>query len=369
MEVQAQGKEDLEAYLKVGEAVVVEPHPSHPPGARYNTRIRGWETQKYVMLDRIQAGTERIMPVHEEQIFIVRFVSNGKACAFTSKVVDWNSRREAGWVRVTWPDDVEVKSFRKHDRVKANLPCTLSKGGQKLGDGEIQDISFGGCAIQASEELHFGNQVALTFFMPNGVRIQEAEIIVRKARKVGDRRWLLGGEFCEGQEYLQNEVAAFVASSLRPNRTKLDKARRCVLILDGNAVTREALCSRLSQLGCEAISTANAVEGFYHLFAAMPSALVVSQELVDLSGIEVVRAVKVNPTFEALPILLYGGDDPSLSERALQAGAARYLAPSASMVVDVCNAVAALDAREDSEKPKSPAATTAAPAGNPQITG
>lgn len=345
MEIQAKGKEDLEAYLKVGGSVVIQPHPSYPPGARYDTRVRGWETHKYVMFDRIQAGSERIIPVHEDQTCIVRFVSGGRACAFTSKVVDWNSRREASWVRVTWPDDVEVKSFRKHDRVKANLPCTLSKGGQTLGNGEIQDISLGGCAVQVSEELHFGNRVALTFSMPNGVRIQDAEIIVRKARKVGDRRWLLGGEFCEGQEYLQNEVAAFVASSLRPDRAKLDKARRCVLILDGNAVMREALCSGLSQLGCEAISTANAVEGFYHLLAAMPSALVVSQELADLSGIEVVRVLKVNPTFEALPILLYGGNDPSLSERALQAGAARYLAPSASMVVDVCDAVAALDAR------------------------
>jgi CheY-like chemotaxis protein len=296
------------------------------------------------MLDRIQAGADRIMPVHEDQACIVRFVFDGKACAFMSKVVDWNSRREAGWVRITWPDDMEVKSFRKHDRVKANLPCTLSKDGQKSGDGEILDISLGGCAIQTSEELHFGNQVAMTFFMPNGVRIQDAEIVVRKARKVGDRRWLLGGEFCEGQEYLQNEVAAFVASSLRPDRTKLDKALRCVLILDGNAATREALCSGLSQSGRESVSAANAIEGFHRLFAAMPSALVVSQELADLSGIEVVRVLKVNPTFEALPILLYGGNDPSLGERALQAGAARYLAPSASMVVDVCNAIAALDA-------------------------
>jgi len=181
------------------------------------------------------------MPVHEGQTCIVRFVSDGKACAFMSKVVDWNSRREAGWVRLTWPDDVEVKSFRKHDRVKVNLPCTLSRDGVPLGDGEVKDMSLGGCSILAQVELRFGTRIEVTFLLPNGARIQDAGAIVRNARAAGERRWILGGEFCEEQEHIRNEIAAFVTSTLRPENANPEGSKSCVLILEGNVAAREGL--------------------------------------------------------------------------------------------------------------------------------
>jgi c-di-GMP-binding flagellar brake protein YcgR len=214
----------LESLLRVGAAVVFQADPSHEMSPRFSTFIRGWEAGKYVILDRIQAGTERVMPVREGQQCAVRFVRDGEACAFCSSVVDWNSWRDAGWIRVRWPEEMETVPFRKHHRVNVSLPCKLFQNGTEIGDGEVVDVSIGGCGILTSVDLHFGSQVAVTLFLPNGVQIQNAEFSVRNVRQRSHVQRFLGCEFRAGQEQAQNEIAAFVVAELRPGNGGRGKA-------------------------------------------------------------------------------------------------------------------------------------------------
>ena len=336
----------LESLLRVGAAVVFQADPSHEMSPRFSTFIRGWEAGKYVILDRIQAGTERVMPVSEGQQCAVRFVHDGEACAFCSSVVDWNSWRDAGWIRVRWPEEMETVPFRKHHRVNVSLPCKLFQNGTEIGDGEVVDVSIGGCGILTSVDLHFGSQVAVTFFLPNGVQIQNAEFSVRNVRQRSHVQRFLGCEFRAGQEQAQNEIAAFVVAELRPGNGGRGKAACGILLIEDNTETRNALFARLKQSGYEAAGVSTAIEGFCRLFTSRPSLLIVSQEQKDLPGLDIVRAAKANPTFATLPIFLYGGRDEALKERALEAGAARYF-PSTDAVINVCNAVVAWGARGD----------------------
>jgi len=337
--------EDLESHLKVGTSVVFQPDPSRETSPRFSTFFRGWERDRYVLLDRIQTGAERVMSLHEGQPCAVRFVHEGKACAFVSTVADWSSRRDASWIRVLWPDELEVVSFRKHDRVKVNLPCRLSRDGEVVSDGEVRDVSIGGCGIVSPLEPPFGDQFRITFDLPNGASIQDAEVVVRNVRRSSDGPCYVGCEFCHGQEHAQNEIAAFVAAELRSEGAGRKKTACRILLIDDNAGRRETLSALLKQFGYEAICASTAIEGFCRMFTLRPNLLIVSLEQKDLAGLEIVRAVRANPVFTALPVYLYGGCDESLNGRALEAGATRYFA-STDMVVNVSNAVAAWVARE-----------------------
>jgi CheY-like chemotaxis protein len=230
-----------------------------------------------------------------------------------------------------------------------SLPCKLFQNGTEIGDGEVVDVSIGGCGILTSVDLHFDSQVAVTFFLPNGVQIQNAELSVRSVRKRSDVQRFLGCEFRGGQDQAQNEIAAFVMAELRPGNGGRGKAACAILLIEDNPETRDALSARLKQSGYEATGVSTAIEGFCRLFTSRPSLLIVSQEQKDLPGLDIVRAAKANPAFATLPIFLYGGRDKTLKERALKAGAARYF-PATDAVVNVCNAVAAWAAHGDTHE-------------------
>ncbi len=341
--------EGLESYLRVGGAVVFQPDPGHGAASRFNTQVRGWEKMKYVLLDRVSAGNERTLPVHENQPCAVRFVYEGKACAFMTLVEDWNSRRDAGWVRVMWPKALEVVSFRKHERVRAGAPCTLSREGALLGDGVVRDVSLGGCGILTSVECRFGHKAEVSFVLPTGVPIQNAGIVIRNVGSDGNGQWILGGEFREGQELMINEIAAYVASVLRPEIGSSESLKRSVLLIENRSSLRDAISNRLTRSGFDAVTAGNAVEGFCRICAARPWLVIVSQKLVDLSGMDVLHALKANATLASLPVLLYGEEDEDIENEALDAGAVRYVA-SSSPDIDISVAIMAYEARERREE-------------------
>lgn len=346
----------LESYLQVGWPVVFQPDPGHEAAERFTTQIRGWEKMKYVLLGRVPAGNERVVPVHENQPCAIRFVHEGKACAFMTQVQDWNNRRDAGWVRVMWPKAVEVVRFRKHERVGVDAPCTIFREGFSSQDGIVRDVSLGGCGIVVPFEYRFGHQIEVSFVLPTGVPIEKVRMVIRNVRSAGNGQWLLGGEFLEGQELVNHEIVSYVASTLRPDTgVAAASSKRRVLLIEGRSSLRDAILERLNRSGFDTVTAENAVDGFWRIFAARPWMVIVSQTLADLSGMNVLRAIKAHAALKSLPVLLYGEEDEGMGNEALEAGAVRYVG-SSSPDAGIHVAVMACDARERLEKQSEKAA-------------
>ncbi|HOT49765.1 MAG TPA: flagellar brake domain-containing protein, partial [Candidatus Hydrogenedentes bacterium] len=125
--------QDFEPYLQVGCPVAFHSDPFVKDAPRYSSVIRGWRRLSYVLVDRPRIGPH-FAAIRENQPCVIRFVRDGKACAFDSLVLDWDTRMHNAYCRVEWPREFKVVVFRRFERVKVELPSSLFfRGGEDSG--------------------------------------------------------------------------------------------------------------------------------------------------------------------------------------------------------------------------------------------
>jgi len=336
---------DIESLLRVGEVIVLHLNPSKTGGPRHKTFVRGWHKPYHITLDRPEVR-DRYVPLRNGQPCLVRFLSYGKACGFESAVFDWDSRRPKAYCRVTWPEDVEMISFRRFQRVDAFVPCTLTLGGEAR-DAEVRDLSIGGCRVYAPTILSEGSSIKLSFALPDGLPIEGIQATVRNGAALNEGA-LLGCEFGEAQEHLQSDIAFFVAAALRRTGSDQDEVSR-VLVVDENEERITAFRRDFEERGWDVFAASSTIEGLLRLRMLPLNALLVSHDQKALSPIELVQLLKTTRGVEDLPVFVYGGTDAAVSEKARAAGAADCF-PSAMETKQVCEAIVSAVGEHDKER-------------------
>ena len=348
----AEELKDLEPLLSVGCPAVFHSDRYSKEAPRYSTLIRGWRKPSYLLLDRPKIAN-RYAAVRENQLCVLRFVHGGKACAFDSMVLDWDNRQYNAYCRVEWPKTVQVVSFRKHERVRFQLPCKVHMADADK-PARIQDLSTGGCRLflddpgrEGETPIEPGATLEISFKLPDGCAIDRLQCAVRNAQTVGETT-SLGCQFMEGQIAAESSIAFFIATTLDRTGAPQKDAER-ILIIDENAANsyqqpESADIVKLHDIfrerGYEVIVATEMLDGFARLRMLPPIAVLINYAQSDLNGLLAARLIKMTRGFEDLPIFLHNGADAAIEEQAVQIGATGCFNAGANPV-QIVNAVLA----------------------------
>lgn len=311
-------EKDLEAYLSVGCPLVLHPEPFQAAAPRYATRVRGWSKSSYLLIDRPRIH-HRFAAIRENQPCIVRFLSNGRACAFDTMILDWDTRQYHSYCRISWPTNVETVSFRKFERVRAEIPCSFEINKEEY-TGIIEDISIGGCRIRTSVSLENETLLRMDLNLPDGSLLEQIRAVVKNVRAAGEE-FLLGCQFEEDQPEVESDIAFYVTTVLERGEVRMPERPR-IIIIDENRTISSVLRNLLEQKGMEVFSAFGTLDGLSRLRLGAPNAVLISEKMSDLAGVDSIKMIRATRGLETLPIYLYGG---ALSaEEATEAGATEY---------------------------------------------
>lgn len=111
-----------------------------------------------------------------------------------------------------------------------------------------------------------------------------------------------------------------------PNAHTKSEMNRVVIVDDEEAILKlyAAIVKRV--LGEEAVAFENPLDALERLATLRPSIVIVDHQMPEMDGVSFVRALRNNPLHEFTPvIMLTANGDPSLGQRAMEAGATLFL--------------------------------------------
>lgn len=243
--------------------------------------------------------------VHKDQACIIRFLAEGRACGFSSQILDWDKQGAIRYCRIAWPHQAQCIAFRKHERIELSVPCTLHKA-KDAWPGEIVDLSIGGCRVLSSGLVEPDTELTLDFTLPDGLPMLQVKVVVRKVR-FSHGKTVLGCEFGPDQECLQSDMAFFILSRL-PRNDEVREARQRILIIGDRPDDMRLLRAGFEQKGWEVFTTDSTMEGLMRLRMVAPSALLVALGMKDLGSRDLVSLIRATRGFETLPVFLFGGE-------------------------------------------------------------
>jgi len=284
--------------------------------ARYQTVIRGWSKPTHIMVDRPKLGG-RYVAMRERQPCVIRFVRDGKAFAFDSVVLEWDSRQADAYCRLAWPSSFKVVPFRKFERARVQLPCRLEAGKNSC-EGQIIDMSIGGCRVQSSRPVQTGTTLTLGFTLPDGSVINGVQCLVRNAQDSAGQTYL-GCEFAEGQTCIESQIAFFLAMMLDRTGVRTTHASE-VLLIDDELVHAAELGKAFQAEGCAMVVFGNMMDGLVRLRAVPPKAILINEHQRQLPGLAAARLIHMTPGLESIPIFLYKTTGKGIDEDARSAG-------------------------------------------------
>lgn len=330
---------NVERLLAVGAVAMLHSEPHRKDGPRFKTIIRGWRKGAHVLLDRPKHESGAFAALNEGQPCVIRYLHEGQACAFDTQVMDWDTRKHAPYMRVTWPTKVEFMSFRRYERVHLQVPVEVSASGGMPLAGELVDLSIGGAGVVVSATVAEGSRVQLNFTLPEGGKLENVAGLVKNVRPAKDGHFL-GCEFIENQMAVESDIAFFVSRMIELQRQASGlQAGRRVLIIAGDPAMSAKLRKQLERQHFDTVMAANLIDAFHRLRAAQPVAVVVDEALPDLAGTEVCRIIRQSSGIEGIQVFVYGGESDTFEAKAQEMGAAAAIAKSPGMAPDIAFAV------------------------------
>lgn len=336
-------EKNVEAYLAVGVTAVFDLDPNRKDGPRCKTVVRGWRKPGHIMVDRPKSASGLgFAALQEGQPCVVRYLHEGQACAFDSMILEWDTRHYNPCLRIAWPKRIEHVAFRKYERIKLQISCIIEWPNGVKSEGGLRDLSMGGCGVVCDCPPPHEGTVALSFVLPDGTSITGLRTTVRSERELGPNAWFMGCEYQPGQESDENNLAFFVTSTLERCRSGTDCESRSqrVLIVDSNPDMSQRIRRNLETRGFEVVLADNTVDAMYRLRMTPPAAVLLSQTLSDLAGLEVCRVIKTHKDMNTLPVYVYGGEPNNLEVLVREAGGTGYFPPALTLAPEIARTLA-----------------------------
>jgi CheY-like chemotaxis protein len=308
---------NVERYLGVGRPAAFDSDPFHKEAPRYSTHIRGWRRPSYILLERPTING-RYAAMHENQQCAIRFVSEGRACAFDTCVLDWDTRSFNAYCRVAWPQSLKTASFRKFERIGLTQPCTIAAA-DIVAEGIIHDVSLGGCALSTKIELEKGSTCRLSFPLPEGIFIDGVACVVRRVAQIGDDAFSIGCEFKPGQPIVSVDIAYFTMASLDRSGLLQSQSERTLIISENDAL-RDLLAPVLEAGQFEVLQAASVVDGIVRLRLSTPCAIIIDGNVKELGVAQFVRMLRRTRGCENVSLFVLCAS-PEVAAEATAAGA------------------------------------------------
>lgn len=335
----------VERCLEVGRPAVL--HIRSRRGAEISSRmiIRGWQRGSYILLDLPGDSGLDIGP-RPGDACALRFLADGDACRLDSTLLDLGSGRHFSYVRIAWPEKIFLTRVRRHQRVHVQIPCTVRlKDGESF-DGEIQDISEGGCRVRLDRPFSERTTIELRFRLARETEnVVTAEVCAINPFPGGG--WL-GCKFVDLSPELRYDIEFYVASIAA--RSRLDTSPRSgVLIISPNPEEVSPLKQALVALNQSVTVSPTLVDGFFWLRAASPAVVLLSANPKPFAVLDVIGAIRESRAAHSVPIVVFGGSATG-QNAAREAGAANYFAAGAQ-VQEIVTAVQSLLAQVQPPQP------------------
>jgi c-di-GMP-binding flagellar brake protein YcgR len=299
-------RENIESFLKVGTAGMYHANPGNPDAPRYRTVIRGWRNMRSIILDFPLDRDNAFAPVIPGQPCVIRFINDGRACAFQSVIAEKQTRSEQPNIRIRWPHKVEYTAFRQYERLKIALPAAITLPDGKEADASIRDISMGGCNLTTPLLCADNAQLLLDFELPGGCRIEGLSGRVRTISRT-KQHFAYGIEFEKDQDFLENDIAFFVTAMMKNQRAGRDTANswQPVLIIQADKASAMELKKAFLAAECHVVYADNPIDGLYRLRMLQPAAVILG-ELGVSTPFEISRMIRQIPALQELPVYIYG---------------------------------------------------------------
>ena len=294
-------EDSIERFLGVGRQVMVEFLALPGDSKRIRCRILGWDKASYVLID-CPSGVLKTSDLVRGEPCIARLLYDGDICGFRTKLVDAGAKT-CPQFRLCWPEEVEILSLRRYERVKVAVPCLIEapKGG--ILRVEMHDLSVSGCGIHADKALPVGGEVRLSLRVEYGVFLQSVKAIVKNVTKIGER-FDIGLQFVDPDETLRNDLEFFIAARIDGARESRAGARR-VLLIGEDVMKQDTLRERLESQGATVAAAGSLVDAFHLVRSWGPDAVVVDARVSELKGVEVCRILREARGCERLPTIVF----------------------------------------------------------------
>lgn len=316
--------DDIERCLEVGRPAVLSVIAWRGGERSARTIIRGWQRGSYVLLDIPDDSGLGVGPRVGDSCKL-RFLADGDACGLDATLIDLGSGSHFSFVKIAWPHAVTMTRVRKHQRVHVHVPCKVQVETGLPIEGEIQDISAGGCRIALDRPLPQKTGLTLEFALPGRASPVSVSAEVCAVGSFAGGAWL-GCKFTEINDETRYTIDFFVATTAANLRIGPQLSNR-VLIIDPELAQSTPLKQALASQGYEVTMAPNMVDAFFWLRASAPSLILMNGEQKPFRGVDVLSSLRAIPEFAALPIVLYGGS-PGDEKIAMDAGATQYMPAS-----------------------------------------
>ncbi len=157
--------------------------------------------------------------------------------------------------------EVNANVDRRHSfRVAVDGLALLWCKDRIAGRYRVADLSIGGCLLRDGPTCEVGVEYGLVLHLPTEAAMRlPAKAVRQSTTGVGRRE--IGMSFTERPPWTEDRIHDLVMQNLERDRTTDGR----VLVVDSNAVRRDALVETLLSLGCDVLEAATPVEAVWEL--------------------------------------------------------------------------------------------------------
>lgn len=294
----------LEKILLVGRATIVDPcSEEDDKSLRFGAFVRGWLVGEYILLDS-RMTTDQAGALNRGQRCILRFMADGTAYAFPTRVIDMGSGAYYSFFRVAWPTEIKRVCVRKYERVDVELPVAVEAEDGTPIRGDLIDLSAGGCRVTLPRSYEKNDKIVLSFNLPDGTALDKISGIVRNVITLKEKNFI-GLQFENLTEEQRQNIEFFVTTTLGQRRAGLSNGR-WVLIIDPRAERTSNLLHSLEQEGVKTILEESTVTGIARMSVALPSAILISHEQNGCTGMDICKVIRSTQRYSSVPLYIYG---------------------------------------------------------------
>lgn len=312
---------EIEELLAVGQPAVLHTDPARKDGPRYPTAIRGWHVGSYILFD-VPYIENPFAVFGQLRSCVIRFLSKGEACAFTSAILN-TVEKGTRYLKVAWPRLLKSVSIRQHERVSIRIPCQIAFEQWDLIEGEILDLSAGGCCLRMDMRVQPYTTLKVTFDLPDSTHLENVKTTVRSVRPSGDG-FALGCMFDDDEDHARVSCDFYVSTTLACMRSNRRSQSRAVL-LDGDLGRAEAVRAQLESLGYQVSIVCGVLDAFFSLRVSPPVAMLLGTGQKELPALDICRIVRATHGFQQIPLFIYGEEDAEIRSRHAEFGVTGYI--------------------------------------------
>jgi c-di-GMP-binding flagellar brake protein YcgR len=178
---------------------------------RAQSNVIGW-TRPQCLIAAAPQFDSPLSELAETAALVVRYLHEGVVYGFVTKVLKKYDEPTPMWC-LEYPPAVEVKNLRRWPRIKVLLPA-------KTTDGQtwyILDLSREGALIAVSREVDVGEELRLSFPLPDGNQVDNLKMsVVRLQRTAAEQT--IGVRFTSTDATKLSRIEGYVDTYLRVHR-------------------------------------------------------------------------------------------------------------------------------------------------------